>query len=411
MSPWDGIYRANRTVRCPQLGQGDEDCLIVNIFTPTKIFDAPLPVLVYIHGGSFLLGEGQTKGVEPLIKQNIIVVTMNYRLGALGFLCLGMEEAPGNAGLRDQIAALKWVRTNIAEFGGDPNQVTLYGMSAGGASVDLLVLSKMGKGLFKQAIIESGIATTVWAIDGKPIETAKNFARELGFTKDNLYLMANYLKNIPANQLSVSNFKFYQNLTDGTFGFAPCMEKKVTGVDTIISESPHKTIQRKTYNKVPTMFIFADLEGLYLRSYDYYTLSYRDRMNINFKDFMPADLIFDTAEIRDEITENVRNFYFGNETVRNETSINYLNYFGDSLVMHGLLNSAVNYAKDDNPVYMMEFAYKGKLGSKEDYFDHLKRAGHGDAVKYVILGHKMEKSDKLAVDRMTKIISNFCKSG
>ncbi|KOB65324.1 Antennal esterase CXE14 [Operophtera brumata] len=381
-----------RRFKCPQFGKGDEDCLIVNVFTPTTVSNEPLPVLIYIHGGSFLMGSGQTKGVEPLIKQNIIVVTINYRLGALGFLCLGINEAPGNAGLKDQVAALKWVQRNIREFGGDPNQ--------------------MSKGLFHKAIIESGVATAVWAVDATPMHTALNFAKAFDFKNNNLYMLIDLYKRLPAKQLSATNNEYYQNLTDGTFGFVPCVEKKLVGIEPFLTESPHQMIKKKAFNKVPMMFIFANLEGLYLRSSDYYELNYKERMEDNFKDFMLADLIFDSDEIRDQITRNIRYFYFGNKTIGDTTLREYLDYFGDSHILHGLLNSVETYAKDNENVYLMEFAHSGKLGSFDQFYvdNNITMAGHGDAIKHVILNKALEdKSDEVAVDRMANIVANFVK--
>lgn len=417
--PWDKLFIANRTVVCPQRGIGDESCLVVNVFTPTRIFNGPLPVLVYIHGGSFLIGSGQTKGFEPLIKQNVIVVTLNYRLGALGFLCLGTKDAPGNAGLKDQIEALKWVQRNIAKFGGDPSQVTIYGMSAGGTSVEMLILSRMAQGLFHRAIIESGTASAVWSLDAEPIETANKFVSSSNFANEthNWYQLINFYQNEPAKELSKRNYEYYQNLTDGTFGFVPCLENKLFGVHRFQWCAPKNIIRRGLYNKVPMMFIFASLEGLFLRSSDYYELNYKDRMNTRFEDFMPADLTFDTEEISMAVTENVKQFYFGNKTIDETTLQGYFNYFGDHLVLQGLLNSAVEHAKKEDVVYLMEFAYKGALGSYEEFFKNVNYAGHGDAVKYTILNRatsdfkNLSEDDKLVVRRMTKIVTNFMKYG
>lgn len=396
------------------MGVGTEDCLVLNIFTPTKILKEPLPVLVYIHGGSFLIGTGQTEGVETLINQNVIVVTINYRLGALGFLCLGIEEAPGNAGLKDQVAALQWIQDNISAFGGNPKEVTVYGMSAGAASVELLILSNVTKGLFQKAIIESASATPVWVVDGDPVTTAMNVASFLNFpvTTKNLFELVNYYQNIPHTELSTINYDYYNNLTDGTFGFVPCIEKNNMITTTFLTESPHDILSKGNFNRVPTMFMFASSEGLYLRSAEYYEQNYKERMAANFLDFMPADLIFDTVEIKKEISQNVKQFYFGFKTIGDHTLDGYLNYFGDYLILHGLLNSVEIHSKNENPVYLMEFAYKGKLGSYEKFYENMHVAGHGDVVKHVILNKMIEnKSDKLAVDRLSRLIANFMKHG
>ncbi|XP_073950177.1 esterase FE4-like isoform X1 [Choristoneura fumiferana] len=413
--PWDGVFIANRTVECSQRGSGEEDCLIVNVFTPTTIVNSLAPVLVYIHGGSYIIGKGQTRGVGPLIKQNIIVVTINYRLGALGFLCLGIDEAPGNAGLKDQRAALLWVKKNIKNFGGDPAQVTLYGMSAGGASTELHVLSKTSEGLFHRAIVESASALSVWAVDADPIKTALNFAASLHLPErisERLYSLISYLQHVPSDQLSVANFDYYSNFTDMTFGFSPCVEKKFYGTKPFLSKPPLEILTKQDYSKVPIMFLFSALEGLFLKSEEYYTENYKNKLETNFLDFMPADLIFDTDEIKQEVAKNLKSFYFGNNTVGDNSVIKYLEFVGDIFILDALLNSAEMHAKGGNPVYLMEFAYKGNMGSYEKFYEDITVAGHGDIIKHAILLKPVRsQADRLAVDRVAKLIANYVKFG
>lgn len=104
--------------------------------------------MVFIHGGSFLTGSGNIYRAGYLLQKDIILVTLNYRLGILGFLTTGNLIAPGNFGLKDQVMALKWIRRNIRSFGGDPNKVTLFGQSAGGVSVNLHAISRASKGMY-----------------------------------------------------------------------------------------------------------------------------------------------------------------------------------------------------------------------------------------------------------------------
>jgi len=140
-----------------------EDCLKLNIWTPAQRATAKLPVMVWIHGGWFSRGSARPyPGDELARKGQVVVVTLNYRLGALGFLVhprLAAESpkhSAGNYGLLDQIEALRWVQKNIAAFGGDPDRVTLFGQSAGGFSVCYLLASPLTHGLFQRAIMESG---------------------------------------------------------------------------------------------------------------------------------------------------------------------------------------------------------------------------------------------------------------
>ncbi|MBX3430000.1 MAG: carboxylesterase family protein [Hyphomonadaceae bacterium] len=171
---WDGIRDATSAGRaCPQpltprwgdVGPTSEDCLYLDVWRPAGSgAGAALPVMVWIHGGGFIIGSGSLPlyDASALVRRNVIVVSINYRLGRLGFLAhpaLSAEQrgASGNYGLMDQIAALRWVRRNISAFGGDPSNVTVVGESAGGLSILALMTSPMGVGLFDKAIVQSGL--------------------------------------------------------------------------------------------------------------------------------------------------------------------------------------------------------------------------------------------------------------
>jgi para-nitrobenzyl esterase len=197
--PWSGVREARRPgPMAPQapglisklLGDSglamDEDCLSLDVWTPSADA-ARRPVLVWIHGGSFNTGSGSLAVYDGGVlarRGDVVVVTLNYRLGALGFLPLpelAREEggAPGNFGLLDQIAALEWVRDNIAAFGGDPDQVTLFGQSAGAMCAATLVGTPRARGLFQRVILQSGAAQNVHAPETAERVSAA-FLAELG---------------------------------------------------------------------------------------------------------------------------------------------------------------------------------------------------------------------------------------
>ena len=161
---------------CPQLKTldsanmvVDEDCLDVNIQRPIGTReDARLPVYVYIHGGGYVTGSGNKDGQDRIVRTSPVVgVTLNYRLGALGFLALPSLTGGGDFGFEDQQAALGWIKRNIAAFGGDPNDITIGGELAGGWSVCAHLVAQGSRGLFNKAIIESG------ACDSKPAAQAE----------------------------------------------------------------------------------------------------------------------------------------------------------------------------------------------------------------------------------------------
>jgi para-nitrobenzyl esterase len=163
----------------PSAQQG-EDCLSLNIWTSTAEPSTPRPVYLWIHGGAFLGGSGSapwTDGANLARDEDIVVVSLNYRLGALGGVALGADGA--NIMTLDQIAALEWIRDNIAAFGGDPDRVTVGGESAGGMSVAALLCAPAARGLFQQAIVESGHAGMTVSLDDT-LRAAHEFFAELG---------------------------------------------------------------------------------------------------------------------------------------------------------------------------------------------------------------------------------------
>uniref|UniRef100_A0A4W3IXU2 Carboxylic ester hydrolase n=1 Tax=Callorhinchus milii TaxID=7868 RepID=A0A4W3IXU2_CALMI len=175
--------------------RGSEDCLYLNIWIPQgSSVSTNLPVMVWIFGGGFLAGASQGAnflsnylydGFEIATRGQVIVVTLSYRVGPLGFLSTGDSNSPGNYGLWDQHMAIGWVKRNIAAFGGDPENITLFGESAGGASVSLQTLTPYNKGLINRAISQSGVALCPWSIQRSPLQWAEEVALKVGCPVDN----------------------------------------------------------------------------------------------------------------------------------------------------------------------------------------------------------------------------------
>ena len=227
---WSGIREATEPARpCPQLpltllpdggpvlpgesnrtGSTVEDCLYLNVRTPARAGGGrPLPVLVWLHGGANAYGAGSDYDGATLAARGVVVVTVNYRLGALGFLAHpaltaeSIDRASGDYGLMDQQAALHWVRRNIGAFGGDPNRVTLGGQSAGSADTCLHIASPTAKGLFHRAIHQSGACAGEGGLTPLTLDAAErkgsDFAASVGCTDPTS--AASCLRSVPYTEL------------------------------------------------------------------------------------------------------------------------------------------------------------------------------------------------------------------
>ncbi len=199
--------------------QWSEDCLTLNIWTPATAFKdgRKRPVLFWIHGGAFLIGAGSQPLYEGshLAALDAVVVTINYRMGALGFLAhpsLSAEQPGGplgNYGLLDQIAALRWVHDNIAQFGGDTDNVTIMGESSGGVSVTSLMISPLAKGLYSKAIAQSSGGTAIFPARGET--TGSNWTSKLGLGPDP---SVKEMRAVPASVIAESGFFSFPNIDD-----------------------------------------------------------------------------------------------------------------------------------------------------------------------------------------------------
>ncbi len=258
---WDGVRDASKWGhRCMQMGgffgnrfNADpsggmsEDCLYLNIWRPENLdsrrLPRPLPVMFFIHGGGNFMGTANTPlywGDRLAKAGEVVVVTINYRLNYFGFLALpGLREedpnqSTGNYGILDQIAALKWVQDNIANFGGDPAKVTIFGESAGGLSVCAMLATPLAQGLFAHAILESGGCAASATVE-EGYEFSSVIAEKLGCKADDLKC----LRSLPAE-------KFFQHrLVRGFHLFMPHEDGY------LLTDKPLAIIRSGNFNKVP----------------------------------------------------------------------------------------------------------------------------------------------------------------
>lgn len=214
-SPWSGVRdAAAHGARClsalekdREPGPRSEDCLYLNVWTSAKSTAEKRPVMVWVHGGGFQFGSSAGPAIDgtALAQKGVIVVSFNYRLGILGFFAhpdLDVEGPSGNYGLQDQLAALRWVKANIAGFGGDPDNVTLFGESAGAHAIGILMASPLAHGLFHKAIGESG---AFWDGRNGPLESFEEArARGQAFARQQGDMSIAALRALPAEQVNAA---------------------------------------------------------------------------------------------------------------------------------------------------------------------------------------------------------------
>lgn len=178
-------------------------------------------------------------GPEYLVSKGVILVTLNYRLNIQGFLCLGIKEAPGNAGLKDQVAAFKWVIRNIRQFCGDPDNVTLFGESAGGASLSYHVASPMSKGLFHKAITQSGSSIAAWSYQIWPVQVASQLAKALVHqTQYDPQTLYEIFTNKTDEELILTNVPIEAGkIWISQMLFVPCAEREIDGIEPFLTKS------------------------------------------------------------------------------------------------------------------------------------------------------------------------------
>lgn len=204
--PWTGVLDGTaygpmcvQTNARPDYGLV-EDCLQLNVFT--KSLTDLKPVIVFFHGGAFEVGTATDQGgPHNLMDRDVVVVTANYRLGALGFLATGTKDAPGNAALKDQVLALKWIQKNIEKFGGDSNKVTITGLSAGAYSVTAHMVSPLANDLFHGVIAMSGSIAGQMILKSDNLDLAKKLGAALNCTTNDTEAFISCLKTVIASKV------------------------------------------------------------------------------------------------------------------------------------------------------------------------------------------------------------------
>jgi len=372
--PWDGIRKAHRLPNaCPQYPVGllwitqplwshySEDCLYLNVYAPKDIEGGPYPVMFWIHGGGYLAGGShQYPGHFLAGLHDVVVVSVNYRVGALGFMSTGDSTVPGNMGLLDQNAALVWVRDNIHHFGGDPKKVTLFGQSAGASSSSLHMFMPESRGLFHQIIAESGSDQVVWGLNGPgqvPESYTQLIASRLDCPTSPSTDMMECLRKVPINDIHTATF----DCTPGYFcqGFAPVVDGK-TIPDTPINMRRKGDFQKnkilgghcKDDGSLYTMILIPEsMDGGFNRTEFMYYLKER-LMSI----FVPL-----APELEEELTKAI-DFYYSDWPALNDEDRNR-EVFNKLITDFGFGAGGdvqIKHQSKYNDVYYYVLGYRGK---------------------------------------------------
>uniref|UniRef100_A0A1L8D6M3 Carboxyl/cholinesterase-002b n=1 Tax=Plutella xylostella TaxID=51655 RepID=A0A1L8D6M3_PLUXY len=342
--------------------EGTEDCLVANVYTPAIDPEKKYPVMVWIKGSEFEKTKGPELSFRNLMEKEVIVVSLNFRESILGYLCLGTETAPGNAGLKDIIAGLQWVKDNIEQFGGDPESITLFGHGSGAAAVDLVTLSPMSKGLVHRAIAQSGSSISPWSVTRDPTQYAILVAEQLGHEiteeLDIEKLSEVFTRTSVAALMAVID---ELDLTDNSLAFAPCIENEHLDDEKFLEKSPFSTLTEETYTKIPMIFGFVENEGT-IRFDEALEANWLTKMDQSFSDFIQPDLEFETTEEKESIAKEIRSRYFNSNPINMENIESYIDYHGDTMVLISVIREARLRAGSGEPTYLYEFSYQGAVG-------------------------------------------------
>ncbi|XP_078000488.1 cholinesterase-like [Glandiceps talaboti] len=394
-----------------------EDCLYLNVWTPY-----PRPtnaaVMVWIHGGGFVSGVSSLdvyNGATLSAIEQVVVVSMNYRLGALGFLALRDQRAPGNMGLKDQTVALQWVKDNIDKFGGDPNEVTIFGESAGAASVGLHLYSPMSKNLFKRAILQSGSPLAPWAItsDQEAVMLAEKLAEqlqcEITSTNDTLIAVEPLLECFhQKTALEITDAQNYLATGNNAVAvFSPVVDQN------FLKRVPAESVSSGSMKSSPILIGINRDEGTWFMPYylsEHFSLTYPNTTRAVYDDSISKFFVGESNLAHDVTAFNYINW----EDPDDPNSLNKAlsDIIGDSIIACPTIDLATVYNDANNDVFMYSFNHRASNNPWPEWFGVL----HGDEIDFAFgrplhSENGFNEEDRLVSKKMMKFWANFAKTG
>merc|ERR1711963_343658 len=406
---------------CPQydIGSsspaGDEDCLNLNVYTP-KIDGKKRAVMVYIHGGAFIMGGGASYffGLNYLLENDVVLVTFNYRLGVFGFLATDDKAATGNYGLMDQIMVLKWVQKNIEKFGGDPNKVTIFGEDSGAASVTLMAMSPMAQGLFHGAIALSGNALCDQYLQNEPREAARELATKLECSTETGEDIIICLSRKTQQEIITAAQQMFM-----FWSFPRWFAPSVDGL--VLPAKPADLLVQGKFAKVPFIVGQTKDEGAF-----FYRLTLNAFNNGAYGDnFVDNKLPRILPVISDynsklyPITRQVRKRYFTNVDMESEEEFRpkFVEFLTDLMYSRCTDQFARLLVNHSVPTYEYSFEYRGQYSIVNLQGEQVDMGvAHGDDLQYIFNGIwgedlQMSPSDtKFTRNIFTPLLANFAKT-
>ncbi|XP_049775871.1 esterase E4-like [Schistocerca cancellata] len=427
VGPWDGVKNATKDgSRCPSTqntNDTSEDCLFLNVYTtklPHNTRNPQRPVVVFLHPSAYYVFSGTSDlyGPQYLMDEDIVLVTINYRLGALGFLSTGDSVLPGNNGLKDQVMALRWVQQNIASFGGNPGSVTIAGDSTGAVSAYLHMLSPMSRGLFHKIIAMSGADLTNGVRN--PLQQAREQARLLNCPDTTSEEIINCLKGKDALEIAKTGEYFYDLTRNLTSSFAFVIEQDSgDGVEKFLPADVAEQFLQGNFAHVPVMTGTTKDELAYIPKE-----FLRSNVSQNLKEnFVSIVLNYVLQEINapgsNEIAAELTKFYLNDEPITNASG-DALGKFYSDIIINYPVYSTVKIMSQLNtaPVYYYHFTYQGRYSWT--YIPGTQTpdgVSHTDDLLYLfytstIFPEFVEADPEYTtVKRMTKMWANFVKTG
>ncbi|XP_052870996.1 juvenile hormone esterase [Anopheles cruzii] len=372
--------------------EGSEDCLHLNVYTPAvERGGTPLPVMVFIHGGAFLFGSGNSDCYSPeyLLQEDVVVVTLNYRLGSLGFLHLPSQGVEGNAGLKDQLMVLKWVKQNITNFNGDPNNVTLFGESAGAASVHLHLLSPVSQPYFHRVICQSGLSVMEWAMQLDSVERTRHLAILINpdaKTDEQVYRTLMDASHVELMGLMVNTLSADEKRRGLPMPFKPVVEESV-GPDTVVPVHPfHAMQQPNCIPSIPIIFGNNSGEGIIMM------LDAGKKLDLYDNDM--ARMIPRTVNVAPESAASerlggeVKQFYFGSAGVTQESAHKLADLMTDYHfdILGNTCAELHARHQHSSPMFYYNFTYDGELNMYKRLLQlTYPGACHADELSYLFL--------------------------